>query len=181
MDNLDKVKWVIDPTPSEIGFKIKHLIITNVKGSFKTFDAVIYSTGDDFRSAEANISIDVRSIDTGSSDRDNNVKGADFFDSEKYPQINFISNTIEPIDQDGSFDLWGDLTIRDITKRIKLNVDFGGVIKDTWGNKKAGFLVNGNINRKDFGLVWNAPLETGGLLVSDLVQIHCEIQLVRSA
>jgi len=181
MANLEKEKWVIDPSHSEIGFKIKHLMITNVKGNFKTFDAVIYTTGDDFRTAEADVSVDVSSIVTGSSDRDNHVKGADFFDSEKYPQINFISNTVEPVDQDGSFDLWGDLTIRDTTKRIKLNVEFGGVMKDPWGNEKAGFSVNGNINRKDFGLNWNAPLETGGLLVSELVQIHCEIQLTRSA
>ena len=181
MANLEKEKWVIDPSHSEIGFKIKHLMITNVKGSFKTFDAVIYTTGDDFRTAEADISIDVTSIETGFADRDNHVKGPEFFDSEKYPQIHFIANTVEPVDQDGSFDLWGDLTIRDTTKRIKLNVEFGGVMKDPWGNEKAGFSVNGNINRKDFGLNWNAPLETGGLLVSELVQIHCEIQLTRSA
>jgi hypothetical protein len=179
METAGKEKWVIDPTHSEIGFKIKHLMITNVKGSFRRFDASIYTTGDDFRTAEADVWIDVTSIDTGNADRDGHVQSPDFFDTANHPQIHFVANTVEPVDQDGSFDLWGDLTIRGITKRVKFNVEFGGVMKDPWGNEKAGFTVNGTVNRKDFGLTWNAPLEAGGFLVSDIVYISCELQLMR--
>lgn len=181
MESQKKEKWVIDPTHSEIGFKIKHLMITNVKGAFRRFEASIYTTGDDFTTAEVDCTIDVTSIETGNADRDNHVKGPDFFDAGQFPQIHFIANTVETVDQDGSFNLWGDLSIRGITKRVKMSVESGGVMKDPWGNEKAGFALHGTINRKDFGLTWNAPLEAGGFLVSDIVYIACEIQLVRSA
>ncbi len=158
-ENPTKEKWIIDPAHSEIGFKIKHLMITNVKGSFNNFEASIYTTGDDFLTAEADCVIDVNSIDTGSAERDKHVKSADFFDAEHHPQIRFITNTIEAVDRDGSYDVWGEITIKGITKKIKLNVEFGGVIKDPWGSEKAGFTLNGTLNRKDFGLNWNAPLK----------------------
>ena len=181
MDSQVKEKWVIDPNHSEVSFRIKHLMISNVKGSFKEFEASIYTTGDDFMTAEIDCAIDVASIDTRNADRDVHIKGADFFDVETYPQISFLANTVETVDNDGSYELWGDLTIKGITKKVKLDVEFGGVVKDPWGNEKAGFSINGNINRKDFGLVWNAPLETGGVLLGDDVHISCEIQLMRGA
>jgi len=176
----DTSKWIIDPVHSEIAFKVKHLMITNVKGVFKTFEASIYTTGDDFMSAEIDFSLDPSSVDTGSADRDAHLKGADFFDVENHKQITFVANTYENVDQDGSYELWGDLTIKGITKKIKLDVEFGGVAKDPWGNEKAGFTINGKINRKDWGLNWNAALEAGGLLVSEDVRISCDVQLLKS-
>jgi polyisoprenoid-binding protein YceI len=173
-------KWVIDPSHSEIAFKVKHLMITNVKGVFKTFEASIITTGDDFMTAEIDFSLDPSSVDTTSADRDTHLKSADFFDVENHKQITFVANTYENVDGDGSYKLWGDLTIKGITKRIKLDVEFGGVAKDPWGNVKAGFTINGKINRKDFGLVWNAALEAGGVLVSEDVRISCDIQLLKT-
>ena len=181
MENGKKEKWVIDQVHSEIDFKIKHLMISNVKGSFKEFDASIYTTGTDFTTAEIDCWINVASIDTGSPDRDKHVKSADFFDVEKFPQISFTADTYTRVDGDGSFEIWGDLTIKGISKRIKLDAEFGGVTKDPWGNEKAGFTINGKINRKDWGLTWNTALETGGVLVGEEVSISCEIQLQRGA
>jgi len=181
METVAREKWVIDSSHSEISFKIKHLMITNVTGVFRQYDASIYTTADDFRTAEVDLVIDASSIDTGNSDRDNHVRSEDFFDVSNHPQIRFLSSGIEEVDKDGSYDLWGDITIRGISKKVKLNVEFGGVIKDPWGNEKAGFAIHGTINRKDFGLHWNAPLETGGFLVSDIVYVNCEIQLRRSS
>jgi polyisoprenoid-binding protein YceI len=175
-----KTKWIIDPVHSEIGFKVKHLMITNVKGSFKEFEASIYTTGSDFMSAEIDFWLNPASIDTGSADRDTHLKSADFFDVENHKEITFTANTVENVDSDGSYELWGELTIKGITKKIKLDVEFGGVEKDPWGNEKAGFSINGKINRKDWELNWNAALETGGILVSNDVMISCEVQLLKS-
>jgi polyisoprenoid-binding protein YceI len=175
-----KTKWVIDPIHSEIGFKVKHLMITNVRGTFKEFDASVYTTGDDFTTAEVDFWLNPASIDTGSADRDTHLKSADFFDVENHKEISFTADTYENLDKDGSYEIWGDLTIKGITKKVKLEVEFGGVEKDPWGNEKAGFSINGKINRKDWDLNWNSALETGGLLVSNDVTINCEVQLLKS-
>ena len=177
---VTKTKWGIDPVHSEIGFKVKHLMITTVKGVFKEFDASIYTTGDDFMTAEVDFWLNPASVDTHDEKRDAHLRSPDFFDVENYKQITFIGNTYEKVDND-SYELYGDLTIKGITKRIKLDVEFGGVMKDPWGNEKAGFSVNGKINRKDWGLNWNAALEAGGLLVSDEIRISCEVQLVKQS
>ena len=181
METLAKEKWVIDIAHSEVGFKIKHLMISNIKGQFTQFDASVYTTGDDFMSAEVDCWIDASSINTNNADRDTHLKAADFFDVENHPQISFLSNTVENVDNDGSYELWGDLTIKGISKKIKLDVEFGGIVKDPWGNEKAIFTMNGTINRKDWGLNWNATLETGGILVGEEVKISCEVQLKRGA
>lgn len=175
-----KTKWIIDPVHTEIAFKVKHLMITNVKGVFKEFEASIYTTGDNFMTAEIDFWMNPASVDTGSADRDVHLKSADFFDVENHKEITFTANTYEKVDNDGSYELYGDLTIKGITKRIKLDVEFGGVMRDPWGNEKAGFSINGKINRKDWGLNWNTALEAGGLLVSDEVRISCEVQLLKS-
>lgn len=175
-----KVKWVIDPVHSEIAFKVKHLMITNVKGVFNEFEASIYTTGDDFMSAEIDVWINPASITTGDAARDKHLKSVDFFDVENHKEINFVANTYENVDNDGSYELYGDLTIKGITKKIKLDVEFGGVVKDPYGNEKAGFTINGKINRKDWGLNWNTALEAGGVLVSEDVYINCEVQLEKS-
>jgi len=176
-----KTKWGIDPAHSEIGFKVKHLMIANVRGTFKEFDASVYTTGEDFMSAEVDFWLNPASVDTGDEKRDAHIKSADFFDVEHFKEINFIANSYEDVDHDGSYELYGDLTIKGITKRIKLEVEFGGVVKDPWGNEKAVFTINGKINRKDWGLNWNAALETGGLLVSEDVWISCEVQLAKQS
>ena len=176
-----KTKWGIDPIHSEIGFKIKHLMITNIKGVFREFDASIYTTNEDFLSAEIDFWMNPASVDTGDAKRDEHLQGPDFFDVENHKQVRFTGNTFEKKDNDGSYELYGELTIKGITKQIKLDVEFGGVMKDPWGNEKAGFAINGKISRKEWGLTWNTLLETGGVVVSDEVRISCEVQLVKQA
>ncbi|MEO8151049.1 MAG: YceI family protein [Bacteroidia bacterium] len=177
---LTKTKWGIDPAHSEVAFKVKHLMITNVKGVFKEFDASIYTTSEDFMTSEIDFWLNPASVDTGDAKRDEHLKSADFFDVENHKQITFTGNTYEKVD-DTNYELYGELTIKGITKQIKLDVEFGGVMKDPWGNHKAGFTIEGKINRKDWGLNWNAALEAGGMLVSEDVRINCEIQLVKQS
>lgn len=171
-------KWVVDPTHSEIQFKIKHLMITNVTGSFDLFNVDAETENEDFTKARINFSAEVDSVSTGNEQRDGHLKSAEFFDAEKYPQIKFTATKYESVDNDGSFELYGDLTIKDVTRLVKLDVEFGGVVKDPYGNTKAGFTINGKINRKDFGLTWSAVTEAGGVVVSEDVRINCEIQLI---
>lgn len=176
-----KEKWIIDLTHSDVSFKVKHLGITHVKGSFKEFDASIYTTNDHFKTAEIDCWINAGSITTNNADRDKHLISQDFFDVDNFPQISFLANSYEEVDGDGSFSLWGDLTIKGITKKVKFDVEFGGIVKDPWGNEKAGFSIHGNIHRKDFGLQWNTAIETGGFLLGDEVKLMAEIQLKRSA
>lgn len=176
-DAITKTKWNVDVAHSQIGFKVKHLMFSNVRGSFKEFDASIYTTGEDFMSAEIDFWLNPASINTGDEKRDTHLKAADFFDVENFKEIHFTGNTYEDVDKDGSYELYGDLTIKGIKKQIKLDVEFGGIVKDPWGNEKALFKINGKINRKDWGLNWNAALETGGILVSEEVWINCEVEL----
>jgi len=171
--------WVIEPNHSEIQFKVKHLMITTVTGSFNLFTASVQTESEDFTKAKISFSADVDSISTGVADRDAHLKSADFFDVAKFPKLTFVATKTENVDNDGSYELYGDLTMHGVTKNIKLDVEFGGVAKDPWGNTKAGFTISGKISRKDFGLVWNAPTETGGVLVSDEVRIASEIQLLK--
>jgi len=171
-------KWVIDPTHSEVQFKVKHLMITTVTGSFDKFEASIETDNEDFSKAKISFSAETGSVLTGNADRDNHLKSPDFFDVDKFPKLTFVATKYESVDNDGSYELYGDLTIHGVTKNVRLEVEFGGVAKDPWGNVKAGFTINGKINRKDFGLVWNAPTEAGGVLVSEEVRIACEIQLI---
>jgi len=175
-----KTKWSIDQVHSEIEFKIRHLMISNVKGSFKTFDANIYTTLKDFSTAEIDLWIDASSIITGDDNRDEHLKSVDFFDVQKHKQISFTSLTIGKPDEDGNHELWGELTMVGVTRNLKLNVQFGGIVNDPWKNEKAGFNVTGTIKRSDWGLVWNKALETGGFMVSDEVTISCEIELINS-
>jgi polyisoprenoid-binding protein YceI len=156
-------------------------VITNVKGEFKEFDASIYTTGENFMTSEIDFWLNPASVDTGDAKRDEHLRSADFFDPENHKQISFPGNTYEQVDGDGSYTLYGDLIIKGIKKQVKLDVEFGGVMKDPWGNEKAGFTINGKINLKDWGLNWNATLEAGGVLVSEDVRISCEVQLVRQS
>lgn len=170
--------WVIDPSHSEIQFKIKHLMITHVTGGFDIFEAAVETEDEDFMKAKVSFSADIDSISTGDEQRDGHLKSADFFDAATYPKLKFVATKFVNVDHDGSYGLYGDLTIKDITKQIKLDVEFGGVVKDAYGNTKAGFSINGKINRKDYSLTWSAVTEAGGVVVSDEVKIACEIQLI---
>lgn len=172
-------QWSLDPTHSELQFKVKHLMITTVTGSFNSLTASLTSDADDFENAKVTFEAELNSIDTGNTDRDNHLKSADFFDAEQFPKMTFTSSSFE---KDGSdYILKGDLTVKGITKPIKLNVEFGGIATDPWGNTKAGFTISGKINRTDFGLTWNAALETGGVMVSEDVRILGELQFVKQA
>ena len=170
---------VIDPAHSRVQFKVKHLMISNVLGSFKEFDGKVTMNEDDYSSAVINFSINTASIDTEAADRDAHLISADFFDAEKYPTITFEGKGMTPKDED-TFEITGNLTIKDITKPITLLAEFGGFMTDPWGNKKAGFSVTGEINRKDWGMTWNAALEAGGVLVGDKIKLTCDIQFAMS-
>jgi polyisoprenoid-binding protein YceI len=177
---METTKWTIDPSHSEIQFKVKHMMITTVTGSFKEFSSEVETQGDDFSTAKIKFQAATSSVFTNSDQRDQHLRSADFFDVEKYPELKFESTSLEKVD-DESFTLNGNLTIRDITKPVKLDVEVGGIGKDPWGNLKAGFSLTGKINRKDWGLNWNAALEAGGVLVSDDVRIFCEVQYSKQA
>jgi polyisoprenoid-binding protein YceI len=169
-------KWVLDPSHSELMFKVKHLMITNVKGEFKSFTAQI--DHDDFTKGKVSVNIDATSIFTNNTDRDNHLKSADFFDVENFPVLTFESSTMKKL-SDEEYKLTGKLTIKGVSREIILDVEFGGTNKDPWGNEKAGFSFETKINRKDWGLNWNAALETGGVLVSDEVKLVGEVQFVK--
>lgn len=181
MSSTEKTHWAIDPAHSEIAFKVKHLMITNVKGVFKDFSASVKTTGGNFITSDIEFSLNPASIETGAADRDNHLRSTDFFDAEKYSRLSFSGTKAEKAESNGDYVLYGDLTIKDITKPVKLNVEFTGVMKDPWGNEKAGYSLTGKISRKDWGLNWNAALEAGGVLVSDDVTISCDIQLVKQS
>ncbi|MEP7106734.1 MAG: YceI family protein [Ferruginibacter sp.] len=170
--------WVFDPFHSEIQFKIRHLMITNVTGSFNIFQVAVATEDEDFMKAKVSFSADIDSISTGNEERDEHLKSAEFFDAATYPALGFVATRYESVDNDGSYELYGDLTIKNITRNIKLDVEFGGIIKDAYGNIKAGFTINGKINRKDFDLTWSVLTEAGGMVVSDEVRIACEVQLI---
>ncbi len=176
---MSTTTWALDPTHSEIGFKVKHLMFTNVSGQFKNFSVKAETNGDDFSGAKVEVTADVDSISTNNEQRDAHLKSADFFDTATYPQLSFTATGLSGSGED--WQLNGDLTLHGVTKPVTLSVEFGGIVKDPWGNVKAGFSVNGKINRKDFGLNWNAVLESGGVMVSEEVKLHAEIQLVKQA
>jgi polyisoprenoid-binding protein YceI len=180
MKNTQSItKWALDPTHSEITFKVKHLMITNVKGEFRNFSAELSSIENDFSKASVKASIETASIFTNNDDRDNHLKSADFFDAENFSQLTFEGTSFSK-KSDDEYELKGNLSIKGISKEITLDVEFGGINKDPWGNEKAGFSVSGKINRTNWGLSWNAVLETGGVLVSEEVKINAEIQFVKA-
>jgi polyisoprenoid-binding protein YceI len=176
---MANTNWVLDPAHSELQFKVKHLMITTVTGSLKSLSASLTSSSDDFENAGVKFEAETGSIDTGNTDRDNHLKSADFFDADQFPKITFESASLNKDGED--YTLKGNLTIKGVTKPVKINVDFGGIATDPWGNTKAGFTISGKINRTDFGLSWNAALETGGVMVSEEVKILGELQFVKQA
>lgn len=173
-------KWILDPSHSEVEFKVKHMMISNVSGEFGKFEASVETEGEDFQTAKVTFTVDIDSISTGNDQRDGHLKSPDFFDAAKFPQLKFVATKYENVDNDGSYEIYGDLTIRGVTKKVKLDAEFGGVIKDPWGNTRAGISINGKINRKEFGLAWHAVTEAGGLVVSDDVRIHANLEFVKA-
>lgn len=173
-----KTKWTLDPTHSELSFKVRHMMITNVKGEFRKFDVSIQTEGADFTKSLIDVTIDAASITTNDETRDSHLKSADFFDTEKYSALAFQGNSLKKVGDD-EYELKGILTIKGVSKEVTLDVEFGGISTDPWGNEKAGFSLTGKISRADFDLGWNAALETGGVLVSDEVKISAEVQFVK--
>jgi polyisoprenoid-binding protein YceI len=180
MKTDEKTKWTIDPAHSKIGFKVKHLMISNVMGNFRDFEGQVTTNGNDLSTANISFSLNSASVDTEMADRDTHLKSADFFDVGNYPKITFIGSGLKDLGDD-MYELTGDLVIKGVTKKVVLPVEFGGLMTDPWGNVKAGFSIGGKINRKEWGLNWNAVLEAGGVLLSDEVKIICDVQLVKAA
>jgi polyisoprenoid-binding protein YceI len=175
---MAKTKWLSDPMHSELQFKIKHLMISNVSGSLKNFHAEVETEGEDFSTAKIDLTAQMDSISTNNEQRDSHLRNSDFFEVEKYPELLFKSTKIEKVDSD-TFVLIGALTMKDITKPVKLNVEFNGATKDPWGGERAGFMISGKINRTDWGVNFNSILETGGVALGEEVRINSEIELVK--
>lgn len=176
---MEKSTWSLDPTHSEVGFKVKHMMFTNVSGKFNSYNLELSNEGDDFTTSEIAFSADIDSIDTNNKDRDNHLKSGDFFDAEKYARMAFVSERIEK-KSDSDYLVHGNLTVKDVTKPVTLSLAYSGLMKDPWGNTKAGLSIETKINRKEYGLTWNAALETGGVLVGEEVKIFAEIQIVKN-
>lgn len=170
----------MDPAHSEVQFKVKHLMITTVTGHFKKFDLQVETEEDDFTRASSIIfTADIDSIDTGNGQRDTHLKSADFFGADEHKQLKFVGKKYEKSGDD--YQLQGDLTIKGVTKPVVLDVEYGGIVTDPYGQTKAGFTIAGKIKRKDFKLEWDAITEAGQVVLSNEIRIHCEIQLVKQA
>lgn len=171
--------WKIDEAHSEIGFKIKHLMISNVSGNFTRFQGTVQTNSEDFHDASISFEADADSLDTQNAQRDEHLRNGEFFDSTKFPKISFVSKQVKKIDHQ-QYKLIGDLTIRDQTHPIELEVVHAGVQVDPWGQTKAGFELKGRIHRTDYGLRWNGVTEAGGIVLSDEVKLSMDVQLVKA-
>jgi len=174
-----ETNWNIDTTHTDIGFKVKHMMISNVSGSFAKFSSTAQTNGDDFNNAKFEFSAEIDSISTGMEDRDAHLKSDDFFNAEEFPQLSFKSTSVE-VDGD-DITVEGEMTIRDITKPLTLKGEVGGIVTDPYGQVKAGISLNGSIKRSEFGLKWNAITEAGSIVVSDTVKLNTELQFVKQA
>jgi polyisoprenoid-binding protein YceI len=178
METAVKTIWALDLAHSEVEFKVKHLVISTVKGIFKDFSATIENEGEAFENATFTFEAKVDSIFTNQNDRDNHLKSADFFDVENHPTLNFVSTSVSKKSED-TFKITGDFTIKGVTKSVELTAEFGGIAKDGYGNVKAGFEITGTINRKDFGLTFHAVIEAGNIVVSDDIKLNVNLQFVK--
>lgn len=171
--------WTLDKSHSGVKFSVDHLVISEVEGNFKVFSGSVVSPSPDFTNAKVEFTVDVNSINTDDEKRDGHLKSDDFFNAEKYPQMKFTSTSFKKV-KDNAYVLEGDLTIRDVTKKVKFAVMYGGTVKDPWGNIKAGFKASAKINRKDFGLKWGALTETGGAVVGDEVRMLVNVEFAQA-
>jgi polyisoprenoid-binding protein YceI len=174
LSDLTPGTWTIDPSHTDVGFTARHLMVTKVRGKFGAVEGTV-TVADDITQSTADVTVQMDSVDTGNADRDAHLKSADFFDVEQYPTMTFKATSF-----DGE-NLTGDLTIKNVTKPVTLEVDFNGVATDPWGNTKAGFEAEAEVLRKDWGLEWNVALESGGVLVSEKIKLHIDVQLVKNA
>ena len=174
LNGLTTGTWIIDPTHSEVGFVARHLMVTKVRGSFADVSGSVV-VADDLAESTAHVVVKTTSVTTGTADRDAHLRGSDFFDVEVFPEMTFVSTSF-----DGDT-LAGDLTIKGVTKPVTLDVSYNGVATDPWGNEKAAFEAEGELNRTDWGLTWNANLEKGGVLVSEKVKLVIDVQLAKQA
>jgi polyisoprenoid-binding protein YceI len=165
--------WTVDKAHSKIGFNVVHMVVAEVEGKFKDFDASVVTTSEDFNGADVEFTAKVASIDTDNERRDNHLRSDDFFNAEKFPEVKFKGKIVK---EGSKYYLKGDFTMRDVTKPVKFDVTYGGTIATARG-AKAGFKINGNVNRQEYGLKWNRMLEAGGVTVSDNVEIICKIEL----
>ncbi len=172
------IKWVVDPTHSEVMFKIKHLVISTVTGSFRQFDGKMITDGEDFKNAKVNFDIDVKSIDTNQAQRDGHLQSGDFFSADLYPKISFESTSFSRI-EGNEYQMTGNLTMKGVTKSVKLNVEYGGSENDGHGNIKHGFEVTGVINRMIFGLTWNKLTDSGGLGLGEDIKLVANVQVAQ--
>jgi polyisoprenoid-binding protein YceI len=172
---MTKQKWAVDAVHSSIDFSIKHLVIAKAKGNFQSFEATIEADPEDLTTADIEFTVDIASIDTRNADRDNHLRSADFFDIENYPKLTFKSTKIVKTD-DGEYDVTGDLSLHGVTRPETFKITYEGTAKDPWGNEKVGFSGSGTINREDYGLTYNAALETGGVLLGSKVNVTIEIE-----
>ena len=171
--------WIVDEVHSKLRFSARHMVIAEVEGKFNKFEIKFTNDGDDFTTSRIELIIDADSVDTGNHDRDNHLRSADFFDAEKFPVIKFISTSIKKIN-DEKYKLTGELTIKENTRPIELDVTYGGQVKDPWGNTRAGYNIKGSLNRFDYGLRWNNLIETGGAVVGKNININCDIEVVNA-
>lgn len=175
--NFAQTNWGLDKSHSKIGFSVTHMIISETEGQFNNYDVKVVSKSENnFEDAQIEFSADVNSIDTDNEKRDQHLQSDDFFNAEKFPKIKFVGKSFKKV-SDKNYKLVGDFTMRDVTKSITLDVKYNGTVKDPWGNTKAGFKVSGVVNRFDYGLKWNAALETGGLVVSEEVELLINLEL----
>ncbi len=179
LNTMATTKWVLDPMHSEVQFKVKHLVISTVTGSFKTFEGALETENEDFSGATVEFSLDVNSIDTTQAQRDEHLKSAEFFDAASFPKISFKSTSFTKDGDDYKLD--GHLTIKDVTKPVTFTVEHGGIAGDFYGNTKAGFEVTGKINRKDFGLTWDGVTEAGSIVVGEDIKLIANIQFAKQA
>jgi polyisoprenoid-binding protein YceI len=177
---MENATWNLDTTHSNIGFGVRHMVFAKVRGRFATWSGAARLDEQDLTRSSVEVEIDASSIDTGVGDRDKHLRSADFFDVETFPELRFRSTRIDKRG-DERYALVGQLTIRDVTREVSLDVEFGGRARDPWGNERLGFVATASVDRKDFGLRWNQALETGGVLVGDRIDIELELQGVRAA
>jgi polyisoprenoid-binding protein YceI len=168
--------WTVDPVHSRVGFVARHMMVTKVRGTFTDYQGDV-TIAENPLDSTVSVVVQMASIETGNGDRDGHLRTNDFFDVTQYPTMTFESTSVEA--DDGSYKLHGDLTLKGVTKPVTFDVEFEGVTGDPWGGTRAGFSAEATINRKDWGVEWNAPLETGGVMVGDKVQIELDIQMVK--
>ncbi|MTI22348.1 polyisoprenoid-binding protein [Fulvivirga sp. RKSG066] len=168
--------WNLDKSHSNIGFAVSHMVISETEGNFKDFDATVTTTKDDFNGAKVNFTADVNTIDTDNEKRDGHLKSDDFFSAQKYPKIVFDGKLVKKGEQ---YELVGDFTMKGVTKQVNFPVKYNGTIKDPYGNTRAGFKVNGMVNRTDYGLKWNSLTEAGGMVVGEEVDITCNVEIIK--